>query len=92
MMANRVVALMLAAGGVQSATPVDVPADTPVIVELAVPVASNTVVNGDFFALRVASDVTVDGRVLLPAGTPGRRAWGRWSMPQRPGASAVPAN
>ena len=47
------------------------PAGTPVTVELAEAVDAQTVKPGDTFALRLAEPLTVNGRIVLPAGAPG---------------------
>lgn len=47
------------------------PARTEVEVELAAPVSTRTQKTGDTFALRLATPLVVDDRILLPAGTPG---------------------
>ncbi len=47
------------------------PALTPVDLIIEQSVSSNEQVNGDFFALRVAEDIVVDGVVLIPAGSRG---------------------
>jgi hypothetical protein len=47
------------------------PAGTTVEVELAEPVSTKVQKTGDTIALRLASPLVVDGRVLLKAGTPG---------------------
>lgn len=55
-----------------AAAPVTLPADLPVTIELVDAVSSKTAVNDDMFRIRLAADVTVDGVVVLPAGTPGQ--------------------
>ncbi len=53
------------------ATPsVALPAGTPVALELAEEVSSETHERGDFFALALAEPLVLDGRELVPAGTP----------------------
>jgi hypothetical protein len=48
-----------------------VTAGTPVAVELAEALSTETAKSGDLFALRLAAPVIVNGEVALPAGTPG---------------------
>lgn len=55
-----------------AAAPVTLAADLPVTIELVDAVSSKTAVNDDMFRIRLAADVTVDGVVILPAGTPGQ--------------------
>jgi hypothetical protein len=47
------------------------PAGTAVEIELAEPVSTKVKKTGDTFALRLAEPLIVNGRILLPAGTPG---------------------
>ncbi len=46
-------------------------AETHVVVEIAEPLNSSKVHRGDFFALRLAEPVSLDGNVVIPAGTTG---------------------
>jgi len=48
-----------------------VPAGTPVAVEMAQTVSTRTAKAGDAFDIRLAAPLIVDGRVVLPQGTPG---------------------
>jgi len=48
----------------------EIPANTVVELELVDPVGSETSHKGDFFKLRVAVPVVVDGKEVVPAGTP----------------------
>ncbi len=45
--------------------------ETAVIVEIAEPLNSSKVHRGDYFTLRLADSVTLDGGVVIPAGTTG---------------------
>jgi glucose/arabinose dehydrogenase len=54
-----------------SATCCHVVAETPVIVEVTAPLNSSRQHRGDYFALRLAEPITLDGGVVIPAGTPG---------------------
>jgi hypothetical protein len=46
-------------------------ANTPVVVQLAKSISSDSVKRGDSFSLIVAEPVTVDGKVVIPAGASG---------------------
>ena len=65
-----------------------VPAGAAVEVELAKPVGTKTQRAGDTFALRLASPLIVDGKILLRAGAPGR---GRVVEASGPGMGGKPA-
>src|SRR5438045_8799029 len=53
------------------AAPAHLAAGTPIIVELADTLSSKTQKRGDMFAIRLASPIELDGKVLAPAGSPG---------------------
>lgn len=57
--------LLLAA----ASAPLAVPAGTPVPLETAEPLSSQSKVKGDLVQLRVAQDVMVDGQIAVPRGT-----------------------
>jgi hypothetical protein len=65
-----------------------VTAGTLVEIEIAEPVSSKTHKAGDTFAIRLAEPVTFDGRVIVPAGTPGR---GQVIDSGKPGIGGKPA-
>jgi len=48
-----------------------IPAGTPVVLELLDELSSRTAMRGDHFAMRLVEPITVDGRVLAPAGARG---------------------
>ena len=48
-----------------------IPAMTEVEIEIADPVSSKSKRQGEHFAIRLAEPIVVDGRMLVPAGTPG---------------------
>ncbi len=50
---------------------ITIPALTPVEVEILADLGSNTSHSGDTFPLRLAKPVMIDGKVAIPAGTPG---------------------
>eukprot|EP01035_Chromulina_nebulosa_P001088 gene1089-biopygen932 len=50
---------------------VKVPGGTPLIVELVDKIGSRHAHTGDHFRIRLAEPLTIDGRVVLPAGTAG---------------------
>ncbi|MFN3943847.1 MAG: hypothetical protein ACK4K7_02810 [Allosphingosinicella sp.] len=47
------------------------PARTPILIEVLEPVSSRTARPGDGFSFRLVEPVTVDGRILIPAGALG---------------------
>jgi hypothetical protein len=49
-----------------------IPAGSPVIIELVDPVSSRSVKQGDFFPIRLAAPLVLDGRVIVPAGATGQ--------------------
>jgi len=58
----------------QVASPADccrILAETAVVVEIAEPLNSSKLHRGDYFALRLAEPVMLDGNVVIPAGTTG---------------------
>ena len=48
-----------------------IPAGTPIVLELLDELSSRTAMRGDHFAMRLVEPITVDGRVLAPAGARG---------------------
>ena len=64
-------ALLTLPAGQALAALVRAPANTVVMVELAAPVSTKAQKPGDTFAIRLAEPLVVNGRILLPAGTPG---------------------
>lgn len=50
---------------------ITIPALTPVEVEILADLGSNTSHSGDTFPLRLAKPVIINGKVVIPAGTPG---------------------
>jgi hypothetical protein len=65
-----------------------VPAGTMVRVELAEPLSTKVQRTGDTFALRLATPLVVDGRIVLHAGTPGI---GEVIQATKPGLGGKPA-
>jgi hypothetical protein len=53
------------------ASPRVIPAGSPVIVELLHAVSSRSVKQGDYFPIRLAAPLVLDGRVIVPAGAAG---------------------
>lgn len=49
-----------------------IPAGSPVIIELVDPVSSRSVKQGDYFPIRLAGPLTLDGRVVVPPGAVGQ--------------------
>jgi hypothetical protein len=65
-----------ASAAAPATAPAVVPANTivagsPVIIEVTQAISSRTVKQGDMFPLRLASPLTLDGRVVVPAGATG---------------------
>lgn len=58
----------------QSALPlsVELPSELLIVVEVATPLSSKTGINDQYFQIRLAEDVVIDGRVVVPAGTTGQ--------------------
>lgn len=61
---------MVAQGAVPAT--IELPSELPIVVEIATPLSSKTGVNDQYFAIRLAEDVVIDGRVVVPAGTTGQ--------------------
>lgn len=50
----------------------EAPADTLVAIEIAQPISTRTVKQGDMFAIRLSEPIKVDGVVIVPAGITGQ--------------------
>lgn len=61
-------AILVMPGLVGAAQSVTLSADTEIQLETVAPLSSKTNVKGDIVALRTASDVLVDGRIVVPKG------------------------
>jgi hypothetical protein len=63
-----------------------------VAVRLTDKLVASKVKPDDTFAITLAAPLIVEGQVVLPAGTPARRAWGGWySPPARVSAARAPS-
>jgi hypothetical protein len=61
----------VAVGAAPAAATITIPAMTPVIVEITADLSSKTSKTGEIFPLRLAAPITIDGHLVVPAGTMG---------------------